>query len=185
MAYELAEKAGLDRLIGDPQRRVGLKPNLVLASPAENGATTHPGLLEGLIRYLHERGYFNLCILEGSWVGARTREAFRLCGYEALSARTGVPLLDTQTDGARVLAIGDATGTIEMTGQTDELARFGEHMESCGSREMARTGDASSGTRGSASGKGASMSLSSARQAGHVFRCSSTAAQLAWEQAPS
>ena len=80
MAYELAEKAGLDRLIGDPQRRVGLKPNLVLASPAENGATTHPGLLEGLIRYLHERGYFNLCILEGSWVGARTREAFRLCG---------------------------------------------------------------------------------------------------------
>ena len=52
-------------------------------------------------------------------------------------------------------------------------------------REMARTVDASSGTRGAASGKGASMSLNSARQAGHVFRCASTAARLAWEQAPS
>lgn len=101
MAYRLADEAGLDQLIGDRQRRVGLKPNLVLASPAENGATTHPGLVEGLIDYLQERGFSKLCILEGSWVGARTREAFRLCGYEELSARTGVPLLDTQADGAR------------------------------------------------------------------------------------
>ncbi len=101
MAYRLADEAGLDQLIGDRQRRVGLKPNLVLASPAENGATTHPGLVEGLIDYLQERGFSKLCILEGSWVGARTREAFRLCGYEELSARTGVPLVDTQTDGAR------------------------------------------------------------------------------------
>lgn len=101
MAYRLADEAGLDQLIGDRQRRVGLKPNLVLASPAENGATTHPGLVEGLIDYLQERGFSKLCILEGSWVGARTREAFRLCGYEELSARTGVPLVDTQTDGFR------------------------------------------------------------------------------------
>lgn len=101
MAYRLADEAGLDQLIGDRQRRVGLKPNLVLASPAENGATTHPGLVEGLIDYLQERGFSQLCILEGSWVGARTREAFRLCGYEELSARTGVPLVDTQTDGFR------------------------------------------------------------------------------------
>ena len=45
-----------------------------------------------------------------------------------------------QTYGARVLDIGDATVTIEMTGQTDEMDRFVEHMESFGIREMARTG---------------------------------------------
>lgn len=39
-----------------------------------------------------------------------------------------------------VLDIGDATVTIEMTGQTDEMDRFVEHMESFGIREMARTG---------------------------------------------
>lgn len=101
MAQTVCEKAGLADLIGDTHRRIGLKPNLVLASPADSGATTHPGLLEGVIRYLKANGFGNLAILEGSWVGARTREAFRLCGYEELSRRTGVPLIDTQTDTSR------------------------------------------------------------------------------------
>ena len=52
----------------------------------------------------------------------------------------GAVLKAAQTYGARVLDIGDATVTIEMTGQTDEMDRFVEHMESFGIREMARTG---------------------------------------------
>ena len=52
----------------------------------------------------------------------------------------GAGLKAAQTYGARVLDIGDATVTIEMTGQTDEMDRFVEHMESFGIREMARTG---------------------------------------------
>ena len=52
----------------------------------------------------------------------------------------GAVLKAVQTYGARVLDIGDATVTIEMTGQTDEMDRFVEHMESFGIREMARTG---------------------------------------------
>lgn len=45
-----------------------------------------------------------------------------------------------QTYGARVLDIGDATVTVEMTGQTEEIDEFVEQLERYGILEMARTG---------------------------------------------
>lgn len=98
MAFQLAEEADLAGLIGARKKRVGLKPNLVLSAPASQGATTHPEILEGLILYLQERGFSDLVILEGSWVGARTERAFQDCGYAELSRRYGVELIDTQKD---------------------------------------------------------------------------------------
>ena len=77
---------------------IGIKPNLVLASIAANGATTHPEIAEGIIEYLRENGYNNLCILEGAWVGARTKDAADVCGYTDLAKKTGVPFIDTQKD---------------------------------------------------------------------------------------
>jgi uncharacterized protein (DUF362 family) len=102
MAYRLAEEAALEDLIGDRGQRIGLKPNLVLARPAAEGATTHPEIAGGLIDYLHNRGFTNIVILEGSWVGDYTRDAFRVCGYRELAEKKGVELIDTQLDSARV-----------------------------------------------------------------------------------
>jgi uncharacterized protein (DUF362 family) len=101
MAVTLAEAADLAGLIGDRKKRVGLKPNLVVSRPAAGGATTHPEIAGELIRYLQSRGFENLVILEGSWVGDSTAEAFRVCGYRELAKETGVPLIDTQSDRAR------------------------------------------------------------------------------------
>jgi uncharacterized protein (DUF362 family) len=101
MAVKLAEAADLAGLIGDRKKRIGLKPNLVVSRPAAGGATTHPEIAGGLIRYLQGRGFENLVILEGSWVGDSTAEAFRVCGYRKLAQETGVPLIDTQSDRAR------------------------------------------------------------------------------------
>ncbi|MDR0399475.1 MAG: DUF362 domain-containing protein [Treponema sp.] len=101
MARRIAEAADLAGLIGDRNKRIGLKPNLVVARPAAEGATTHPEIAGGLIEYLQARGFHNLAILEGSWVGDRTEDAFRVCGYRDLAARTGVELIDTQRDSAR------------------------------------------------------------------------------------
>jgi uncharacterized protein (DUF362 family) len=98
MAYALARAARLEDLIGDRKKRVGLKPNLVVARPADGGATTHPEIAEGLIRYLQGKGFANLVILEGSWVGDSTRQAFPRCGYSALAKQSGVGLIDTQGD---------------------------------------------------------------------------------------
>ena len=63
-----------------------------------------------------------------------------LVKVEAAGPSRGGVRKAAQTYGARVLDIGDATVTIEMTGQTDEMDHFIEHMEQFGVREMARTG---------------------------------------------
>lgn len=102
MAIDILEAAGVADAIGPLDTLIGIKPNLVVARPADEGATTHPALVEGIIRYLHAHGFHNLLILEGAWVGARTDAAFDACGYTALSQRTGVPLFDTQRDSHRM-----------------------------------------------------------------------------------
>ena len=88
---------------GSPESRtkdlcIGIKPNLVVASPAQFGGTTHPEVVAGIIEYLQERGFTNLLIAEGSWVGERTAAAFEYCGYRALTEMYGVPFVDTQKE---------------------------------------------------------------------------------------
>ncbi|MDR1898867.1 MAG: DUF362 domain-containing protein [Treponema sp.] len=101
MAYRIAEDAGLAELVGGRKKRIGLKPNLVVSRPASEGATTHPEIAAGLIEYLRRFGFDNLVILEGSWVGDRTADAFSVCGYRKLAKETGVELVDTQKDRSR------------------------------------------------------------------------------------
>ena len=85
----------------DKNALIGIKPNLVVAKPASSGATTSPELVAGIIEYLRSKGLRNIVSLEGSWVGDRTSLAFEVCGYQALSSRYGVPLIDLQQDSHR------------------------------------------------------------------------------------
>jgi len=85
---------------------VSIKPNLVVPCPAWDGATTHPEVVEGLILFLKDFGIDRIRIIEGSWVGDSTKEAFRNCGYEALSKRYGIPLIDLKSDKCTVLKHG-------------------------------------------------------------------------------
>ena len=98
MAEKIAEAAALAELIGDRKKRIGLKPNLVVAKPANDGATTHVEIAVGLISYLKKNGFNNITILEGSWVGDSTYRAFSACGYSGLAEKTGAKLVDTQKD---------------------------------------------------------------------------------------
>jgi len=77
---------------------VSLKPNLVVEHPASGGATTHPEVLEGIIRFLRDFGIKNISIIENSACGHSTKQAFRACGYEELSKKYGVPLKDLRDD---------------------------------------------------------------------------------------
>ena len=101
MAYKLAEAAGLADLIGSRESRIGLKPNLVVPRPASEGATTHPEIVRGIAGYLQNNGFRRLLVMEGAWVGARTRDAFSVCGYTSLARDMGLALVDTQDDQAR------------------------------------------------------------------------------------
>lgn len=98
MTKELLTQCRLDRLIGDRKLRIGIKPNLVSPTEASFGATTHPEVVAGIIEYLQEQGFQNLVIMEGSWVGDKTAEAYEVCGYRALSEKYGVPFLDMQKE---------------------------------------------------------------------------------------
>ncbi len=82
----------------DKDALIGIKPNLVVAQPSTFGATTTPEIVEGLIEYLKSKGRNQIVIMEGSWVGDRTSEAFKVCGYEKLSKQYNVPLIDLQKD---------------------------------------------------------------------------------------
>ncbi len=98
MTKELLRESGLEQLIGDRKKLIGIKPNLVSGSEASWGATTHPEIVSGIIEYLKERGFSHMAMLEGSWVGDRTAEVAELCGYHALSREYGVPFWDMQKD---------------------------------------------------------------------------------------
>lgn len=98
MTRVILEKADLISRIPSESTMVGIKPNLVSPTPAEFGATTHPEVVAGIIEYLHEHGHQKIMMLEGSWVGDKTQDAYEFCGYKALSETYGVPFVDTQKD---------------------------------------------------------------------------------------
>lgn len=98
MTRRLLTQARLEDLLPAPGARIAIKPNLVTPAPAEFGGTTHTEVVAGIIEYLQERGYRNLVIAEGSWVGDRTAQAFEYCGYHTLAKTYGVTLLDTQKE---------------------------------------------------------------------------------------
>ncbi len=109
MTQVLLKEADLASMIGDRKKRIGIKPNLVSPSVASEGATTHPEVIEGLICYLKEHGFYDLVIMEGSWVGARTKEAFQVCGYDRLAKEYGVELIDAQKEPAVAVDCGGLT----------------------------------------------------------------------------
>lgn len=74
--------------------KISLKPNLVHADVAENGATTHPGVLSGCIEYLKENGFNDISIIESSWVGERTERSVKVCGYDRICEEYNVPFYD-------------------------------------------------------------------------------------------
>lgn len=98
MTKELLEACDLAVQISDMDMQIGIKPNLVSPSEASWGATTHPEVVAGIIEYLQERGYHKIAMLEGSWVGDKTAEAYEVCGYRDLSEKYQVPFWDMQKE---------------------------------------------------------------------------------------
>lgn len=90
-----------------PEMMIGIKPNLVVAKPSYEGATTHTEIVEGVIQYLQEKGFCNIIILESSWVGDSTKRAFKVCGYEDLSRKYKIPLYDLKDDSYEIKNAGD------------------------------------------------------------------------------
>lgn len=89
--------------------RIGIKPNLVAPVEADWGGTTHPEVVAGIVEYLQENGMRNIVIMEGSWVGDKTEEAYEVCGFRALCERYQIPFLDMQKEKGVPVKCGDMT----------------------------------------------------------------------------
>lgn len=111
MTMRLLEAAGAIRLVPSGGG-VALKPNLVVAGTAENGAITHPGVLSGCLEYFRAHGVTDLSVIESSWVGEETLRAMRRAGYEEVCRRYDAPFYDLKKDGTR--PVQTAVGPIEI-----------------------------------------------------------------------
>ena len=86
----------LRKLIDTAPSRVLVKPNLIHASLPDAAQTTHPTLVESVVRILQEAGHE--VILADSFSGARLwnerglRTVYRKTGMEAVAKRTGCSL---------------------------------------------------------------------------------------------
>lgn len=98
MTKRLLVQSGLADMLPEKTAKIAVKPNLVTPAPAKFGGTTHPEVVAGIIEFLQERGYEDIVIAEGSWVGDKTGEAFEYCGYYRLAEEYGVGLTDMQKE---------------------------------------------------------------------------------------
>ncbi len=98
MTRNLLEASDLIGLIPDKNCKVGIKPNLVSPTEASYGATTHSEVVAGIIEYLQMYGVSRIVLMESSWVGAKTTEAIRACGYDKLCEFYQVEFIDAQKD---------------------------------------------------------------------------------------
>lgn len=75
--------------------RVLIKPNLVEPRPPSTGVTAHPEIVAGIIEYLRALANYDIVLGEGSSAFLKNSvDTFKVCGYEPLLARYGVPFLD-------------------------------------------------------------------------------------------
>lgn len=98
MTKALLKRIDIEKLLPDKQATIALKPNLVVAVTADSGATTHPEIVVAIIEHLQGLGYKNLSIVESAWVGDSTKEGFRVNGYNQISKKYQVPLVDVKDD---------------------------------------------------------------------------------------
>jgi uncharacterized protein (DUF362 family) len=108
--FEMVDKL-LDKIrIEDDIKKdflIGIKPNLVTAKPAHLGATTSPDLVEGVIHNLKKKGFERIVILESSSIAEDTGKAYKICGYEQISQKYDVPLLDLKQDSWEIKSFGE------------------------------------------------------------------------------
>lgn len=74
-----------------------VKPNYVDASHPSTGITTDSRVIEGVVRFLKERGVKDVRIGEGSGY-ADTFEAFRVAGVDKIAEKWNVKLIDLNKD---------------------------------------------------------------------------------------
>lgn len=107
-AYEkvnrIIDLLGRERIVALlKNKKVLLKPNLCIDYPPERGATTHPAVVEAMIRIVRDHGG-TVTVGDGPIIGVRGK-IFRITGMEALCEMYGVKLVNFNNGRGRPLRI--------------------------------------------------------------------------------
>ena len=78
--------------------KVCIKPNLCMDKPNSTGVTTHPAVVESLVRMAWEAGARDVVIGDGTTVGLSTAKVFDVTGYYEMARRCGARLIDLNED---------------------------------------------------------------------------------------
>ncbi|ACA58997.1 DUF362 domain-containing protein [Candidatus Desulforudis audaxviator] len=84
------KRLGLESVL-QRQRRIVIKPNLVLPEPPP--VTTNVACVEAVARFCLERSPAEVVVAEGSG-GTDTERCFEILGYQAMARRLGIRLVD-------------------------------------------------------------------------------------------
>ena len=90
-----------------PQSCVLLKPNLLAKHPPEHAVTTHPAVVEAVVRALRRRGVERILLADscgGLYNEGGMRALYRVSGLTELCGRLGVELWDKTTSAPRTCA---------------------------------------------------------------------------------
>lgn len=110
---KLLEKINLAQIIKNKSAKIVIKPNLVLPQNPKYGATTHTEIIIALIKYLQDKGFYNIKIVESSWIGASTKNGFKENGYYKISEKYNVCLVDVKDD--KYIKVKRENITVEMS----------------------------------------------------------------------
>ncbi len=72
--------------------KILIKPNITVAMPASTGVTTHASIVEGVLKFMSEKGIENAIIGEGG--GCNITQAYEDLGFAEIARRYDVPLAD-------------------------------------------------------------------------------------------
>ena len=94
-----------------PDMKIAIKPNLIMKRRPEDAVTTHPAVVEAVIRQLQELGVREIVIAEspgGPYTASLLRSLYETCGMAEVARRTGVAL-NLDTSSRQVAGTGEVT----------------------------------------------------------------------------
>lgn len=104
--------------------RVLIKPNITMPFPPDLGICTSPRVVEGIIKYLHNRRISDIVIGEGAGGAKDMLKHFEISGYKQLSEKYNIPLINLNQDKQVRLKIKKGNSLEEITIPKSILDRY-------------------------------------------------------------
>ncbi|MFW9880995.1 MAG: DUF362 domain-containing protein, partial [Candidatus Thorarchaeota archaeon] len=80
------------------KNKILIKPNLTMPFSPKTAICTSPQVVEGIIKYLQDLGIKDIVIGEGSGATEDMSEIFEIIGYNRLSKKYNIPLVNLNRD---------------------------------------------------------------------------------------